>query len=317
MPARPDENPLMSALPLFVLSRCRVGVLALVGLLCAGAVQAQDGHAAEVERWRAQRVENLKKPDGWFSYAGSGLVTVGEHRVGGAADNDIVLPGGPDHLGVLLLDAAGGLRFRPAFDSAARIDGRPFDDAALASNAGGGQPTRIDIGDKWFYVVRTGDVFGWRYRDPDSPGLRHFLAQGIEVWPVDPAWRVEARWEAFDPPREVEQVSVIGTVTTETSPGRAHFEVGGRAFALQPVDGGNGQLFFIFADRTSGRESYGAGRFLYADAAVDGRVVLDFNKAYNPPCALSPHVVCPVALPENRLDLRVEAGEKKYAALVD
>lgn len=134
----------------------------------------------------------------------------------------------------------------------------------------------------------------------------------MPTWPIDRAWRIEATWEPFDPPRTVDVVSVIGTVTREQVPGRAHFEIDGRRHALQPTTDPDGQLFFVFADRTSGRESYGAGRFLYAAPPVDGRVTLDFNQAYNPPCALSGHVVCPVASPENRLDLRIPAGEKKY-----
>jgi len=290
--------------------------LLVSGLLLAAlapALAAPDDYVGSIERWHATRIANLQKPDGWLSFAGSGRVQPGDNTVGRAEDNAIVLPKGPEHLGTLTLAPDGSLSLAVPAGSDARVDGKPFERVALATNADGATPTRVTLGETWFYVVKTGDVVGWRFRDPQSPARTGFT--GIDTWPIDPSWRIVADWQPFDSPKTIELVTSLGTPEEGTVPGKAVFERDGQRFELQPLSEDDGkQLFFIVADRTSGKESYGAARFLYADAPKDGKVVLDFNKAYNPPCALSPHVVCPTAPPENRLALRVTAGEKKYVA---
>lgn len=277
------------------------------------AARAADDYTASIEQWHAQRIESLKKPDGWFSYAGSGIVNLGKNTIGSASDNTIVLPKGPAHLGTLVVDKAGVAKFSARKDSGATIDGKPIQGKViLKDNRGGAKPTRIDIGDTWFYLVRMNDVIGWRFRDPQSPQLKSFT--GIDTFAIDPSWRIEADWQPFEPAREIELLTIINTVEKAPVPGKAIFKRDGQTFELQPVLEDDGQLFFIFTDKTSGKETYPAARFLYADPPKDGKVVLDFNKAFNPPCSLSPHVVCPTAPPENRLKLRVDAGEKIYRA---
>lgn len=288
-------------------------LLLLIALpLPAGeAASVDDDHLAATEAWRSARYEALKRPDGYLSFIGSGLVHEGESRVGSAPDSDIVLPKGPAWLGTLRLDSNGKTHFRSAPDGAGRIDGATFDDVALKTQLDEGGPTRIDFDSAWFYVVRTGDLVGWRLRDLDSPLRAQF--DGIPHFPVDRNWRIEAEWEPFDPPRTLEYLTVLGTPESGTVSGQAVFEHDGQRQVLWPMDAGEGRLFFVFADRSSGRSTYGGGRFLYADAPQNGRVVLDFNRAYNPPCALNGHVVCPTAPPENRLRILIEAGEKTPA----
>jgi uncharacterized protein len=285
-------------------------------------IGSQASHAADdytsideykdmIEQWRANRVESLKRPDGWFSYAGSGIVNLGTSTIGSAADNTITLPKGPTHLGTLVLNKAGVAKFRVIGKDEASIDGKPVKGkVTLKDNANGGTPTRVDIGNTWFYLVRMDSVIGWRFRDPDSPGLKSF--SGIDTFPIDPSWRIEVDWQAFEPAHEIELFTIINTLEKASVPGKAVFERDGRQFELQPVLEDDGRLFFVFTDKTSGKETYGAARFLYADPAKDGKVILDFNKAFNPPCALSPHVVCPTAPAQNRLALPVTAGEKTY-----
>ena len=284
----------------------------LIALLAAPpCARAADDYAASIAQWHADRIESLKKPDGWFSYAGSGIVNLGKSTVGSASSNTIVLPGGPAKLGTLELDKTGAATFRAASGSDVRIDGKPVKGRiALKDNANGATPTRLDIGKTWFYLVRMGNVVGWRFRDPESAALKAFT--GIDTFAIDPSWRIEADWQAFDPAHEIELITIINTIEKAPVPGKAVFERDGAHFELQPVLEDDGRLFFIFTDQTSGKETYPAARFLYADPAKDGKVVLDFNKAFNPPCSLSPHVVCPTAPPENRLRLRVTAGEKIY-----
>lgn len=277
----------------------------------ASAAEADPAYLASIEQWREERERKLREPDGWLSFAGSGEIEPGEYRVGAAPDNAIVLAGGPAHWGVLRLGADGALRFDAAPDSGLHVDGQPFRSVDLRTQLDEGGPTSVHAGGQRFYVVKTGERYGWRFRDPEAPGLRAFA--GVPHFPVDPSWRIEARWEPFPEPRAIELVTSNGTVERTESPGLATFERDGRAYSLLPVSQGeDGGLFFVVADRSSGRETYGGGRFLDAEAPRDGRVVLDFNKAQNPPCALNGHVVCPLAPPENRLDLHVAAGEKTY-----
>ncbi|HNR90854.1 MAG TPA: DUF1684 domain-containing protein [Dokdonella sp.] len=275
-------------------------------------LHADDEHARSVEEWRAARIASLQKPDGWFSFVGSGMVREGESTVGRGAGNAIVLAKGPDRLGTLRLDTDGRVHFRADAKADATIDGAPIKgEVELQTNADGQRPTEVHFGKAWFYVVRSGDVTSWRLRDPESPALAAF--KGIETFPTDPSWRIVADWQPYDPPHAIELVTIINTLQTAEVPGKAVFTRDGTSFSLEPVVEDDGRLFFIIADRTSGKETYGAARFLYADPPQDGKVVLDFNLAYNPPCALSPHVVCPTAPPQNRLAVRVTAGEKKYA----
>ncbi len=273
--------------------------------------QASDDYTESIKQWQAHRDESLRKSDGWLSYAGSGIVNLGRNTMGSADDNSIVLPKGPAHLGTLILNKTGEAKFKAARDSDARIDGKPIKGKViLKDNSGIAKPTRIELGDAWFYLVRMDNVIGWRFRDPQSSRLKNF--SGIDNFPIDPNWRIEADWQAFDPAHEIELVTIINTLSKAPVPGKATFEREGTTFELQPVLEDDGQLFFIFTDKTSGKETYPAARFLYADPPKNGKVVLDFNKAFNPPCALSPHVVCPTAPAENRLKLRVDAGEKIY-----
>ncbi|MFT4249536.1 MAG: DUF1684 domain-containing protein [Pseudomonas sp.] len=274
-------------------------------------VPVTDAYLASVEQWRGERAAKLRDPDGWLSFVGSGQVGVGAHSVGSAADNAIVVSGGPAHWGVLHLSADGALRFDAAAGSGVSVDGRPFASVALRTQLDAGGPTSVVAGRQRFYVVRTGDVYGWRLRDPEAPALKAFA--GVPHFPVDPSWRIEAQWHAYPTPRKLELLTSNGTLEPAEVPGQAEFERAGRRYVLLPVtQPGEDELFFIIADRTSGKETYGGARFLYVAPPRDGRLVLDFNRAQNPPCALNGHVVCPTAPPENRLDLRVEAGEKTY-----
>jgi len=279
----------------------------------AAQTAGDSAYLASIEQWREERARKLRDPDGWLSFTGSGQVEPGTHTVGSAAGNAIVVPGGPAQWGVLRLQAGGAPVFEPAADAGLSVDGKPFHGGALLTQLDEGGPTAVHAGQQRFYVVRTGEVYGWRFRDPDAPALKAFA--GVPHFPVDPSWRIQARWQAFAEPKTLELVTSNGTLEPARVPGQAQFERDGRLYTLLPVQEEAGEdLFFIIADRTSGKETYGGARFLYVAPPKDGEsmVVLDFNKAQNPPCALNGHVVCPTAPPENRLDLRIAAGEKTY-----
>ena len=168
----------------------------------------------------------------------------------------------------------------------------------------------LEIGSLSFHVVKRGDRLGMRFKDRENPARAEF--KGTDYDPADRRWVVSARFEPYEPPRRVPILNVLGMETEETAPGALAFEVDGREYRLQALkEKGEEQFFIIFADQTSGKETYGAGRYLYADPpGADGRVTLDFNRAYSPPCAFTRYATCPLPPAENRLPLRVEAGEK-------
>jgi uncharacterized protein (DUF1684 family) len=276
-------------------------------------VDARQYHR-EIEQWRSQRLAQLRAADGWLSYTGSGKLKPGHYRVGSAPDNDIQLPGGPPQLGALEVSSEGVVQIKGNAGTGATLNGQPLRQAKLRTAVSGVQgASRVQLGGAEFYLVRFGKVLGWRYRDADSPRRRNF--RGIDHFPVDQHWRVVARWQPFPEPRQTVLLTSIGTPVSTVVPGELVFEVDGRSYRLLPTLNQNGpvsqRLFIPFSDRTSGRETYGGARYLYAALPQqDGKVVLDFNRAENPPCALTPHVVCPIAPAVNRLELAVTAGER-------
>ncbi|HEX6614611.1 MAG TPA: DUF1684 domain-containing protein, partial [Rhodanobacteraceae bacterium] len=226
-------------------------------------------------------------------------------------DNAIVLAKAPAHLGTIEWRDDDSLVLQLAPEGA-QVDGNAASSQAVLRDDSGPNPTRVSFGSVNFVVIDRGGRKALRVRDSEAETRTRFA--GIESFPVDSSWRIVADWEPFDPPRTLETANVIGQMERYPVPGRARFERDGGVHELLPVIEvpGDKQLFLIFADGTSGRETYGAARFLYADPPRDGTIVLDFNKAYNPPCAFTAFATCPLAPPENRLDLRVTAGEKKY-----
>ena len=268
----------------------------------------------QVEQWKQGRLQRLTAPDGWLSLVGLEWLHPGANRVGSAADNDIVLKVGPAHLGVVTLAADGAVKIALAKDSGASIDGKPAQEATLVDDIQAGEnghPTTVAFGTANFYVIERDGRKGLRVKDADAATRKHFL--GLDYYPIDPSWRIVADWVPFDPPHKLEIGSVLGTIDKVDVPGKAVFKRDGHTFELLPYqEEPGGELFFVLADRTSGKETYGAARFLYAALPKDGKVILDFNRAYNPPCAFTEYATCPLAPPENRLDVAITAGEKKY-----
>ena len=298
----------------------RVIVFLLVILSGVAAVSATfhppiDAHAEDVAAWRAGRLQRLTAPNGWLSLVGLEWLKAGANRVGSAADNDIVLTVGPAHLGVVTLEADGRTRIAFAADAQATVDGRQVADAELVDDVHATDtPTTVAFGSASFYVIDREGRKGLRVKDPAAPTRTGFA--GIDAFPVDVGWRIVADWQPAAAGETLEMGTAIGTTETYPVPGHLHFSRDGHDFELLPVveESGDAQYFIVFADRTSGKETYGAARFLYVDPPdADGKVVIDFNKAYNPPCAFTRYATCPLAPPENRLDLRVTAGEKTYA----
>lgn len=264
--------------------------------------------------WRAQRKAELLQPDGWTSLVGLHWIDPGSHYLGSDADNGIRLAAGPAHLGMLTLKGE-TLRFSPESKVAVTLDGQPFKrGVALRTDGDPAGPSVIgfDEGKGLATVIKRGNRYALRVKHADAPTRTGFA--GLEYWPADRAWQVPARFVAHPAGKTLDVVNIIGTTEPVPNPGAVEFEREGSTYRLEALDEGDGKLFLILADRTSGHGSYGAGRYLYAGLPDrEGRVMLDFNQAYNPPCAFTSFATCPLPPPENRLDLRITAGEKTYA----
>ncbi|MES1168211.1 MAG: DUF1684 domain-containing protein, partial [Oleiharenicola lentus] len=218
------------------------------------------------------------------------------------------LAAGPARLGTVTY-ADGKVSFTLADGVDAAIDGTTARSAELDYKSD--KPTYVRAGTVNFYVMdRSGKLF-LRVRDSESARRKNFA--GIEAYPTDPAWRIEAAWVPFDPPREIKITNIIGLVEPAVIPGKAVFTHEGKTYELIPIDEGPEEdLFFVLTDTTAGTETYEACRFLYAKRPVDGKIILDFNKVYNPPCAFTPFATCPLPPKENFLPFALRAGEKKY-----
>ena len=287
--------------------------IALSLMLLAGgnalAVDVPADYTAAIDKERTDRDAGLRKPGGWLSLIGLNWLSEGSNSIGSAKDNDVVLLKGPPKLGVITLkDGKASIAIDAA--SGATVDGKSVSETALASDASG-KPSVVAAGPVSFFVIQRNDRIGLRIKDADAEALKNFL--GIDFFDIDPSWRVEARWVTFDKPQPLEIPDVVGTIYKLQVPGKAVFELAGETYELLPMneDTKDG-LFFVFADKTSGKITYGGGRFLDTESPKDGKLILDFNLAYDPPCAFTPYATCPLAPPENRLKVAVEAGEKKY-----
>lgn len=276
----------------------------------AARAKAQAAFEASEQAWRTQRQAGLTKPDGWTSLVGLHWLDPGAHRVGSGADNGIRLALGPAHLGVFTV-RAGKVRF--VADTDVTIDGTPARGGELRSDAdpGGASLIGFDDGKGQALVIARGGRLALRVKHADAPSRVHF--SGLDYWPGGPQWRLPARFIPHPPGKTLPVVNIIGITEDIPNPGALEFTRNGTRYRLEALDEGEGTLLVVFADRTSGHGSYGAGRFLDAPLPdAQGRVLLDFNRAYNPPCAFTLFATCPLPPPQNRLNLRVEAGEKAY-----
>ncbi len=254
--------------------------------------------AEDWERWREERVRQMRGPESWLGVVGLSWLEAGRNSVGSDGAARVVLPSGPVRLGELEC-ADGRVIWYPE-------GGVPRE---LETDIRG-KPTAVDHENLRFFVVDRDGRLAVRVRDRNWAAKRRF--SGLESYDYDPAWRFEAAWVALESPLALEVPDVTGELKRVAITHRAEFSVAGEAVAMVPTIVGDEQIFFPFRDRSSGRETYGAGRFLHAPAPADGRIVLDFNFAFTPPCAFTPFATCPLPPPENWLPFAVPAGEKKW-----
>jgi len=272
-----------------------------------------DPYTQAIEKWRAERLKEVNGADGWTTLVGLFWLREGENKFGSGRSNEIILPAksAPKVAGSIRLDN-GVVRLEAKPEAGITFEGKTVTELVLQSDDGG-KPTILALRSLKLFVIKRGDKLGLRVKDTENPARSHFA--GLDSFPIDVNWRVEAKFEPYNPPKIIPIVNVLGMVDNMTSPGSLVFEIRGKSHRLEPVlEKGSKELFIIFADLTTGKETYGAGRYLYADPPdAGGKVVLDFNKAHNPSCAFTKFATCPLPPRQNRLAVRIEAGEKKYA----
>ena len=255
-------------------------------------------HQIEITKWRTDRLARLQREDGWLSLVGLSWLKEGENPAP-ASSGTLVLKDG-----VVTLHPTG----EPT------IDGKPVTaPVQLADDNAENGPTVVQKGTMRFQIIKRGPRYGLRVKDSQADTRTHFA--GLDNYPIDSKWRVEARLEPYNPPEKIPITDITGMTSNSDSPGALVFTVDGKEYRLDPIlEEGSTDYFILFRDATSKNETYPAGRYLYASpAGPDGKVIVDFNKAYNPPCAFTPFATCPLPPLQNRLPIRVEAGEKKYA----
>ncbi|HEX5044363.1 MAG TPA: DUF1684 domain-containing protein [Candidatus Polarisedimenticolaceae bacterium] len=275
----------------------------------AGAAETAAWQKADAQ-WREARLARLRSPEGWLSLVGLHWIDAAPRRFGSAPDNEIVLPDGPAHAGSFHASVR-GITVQPE-PGAVLLAGKPLAGPRLLRGDDQAEPDVLQVGRLRLTAIKRGIKWGIRAKDPASAVLRDF--KGIESWPIEASWRIEAAWDPYPEPRQRMIATAQGTHESVQVPGLARFTLGGVPVTLEPIleEPDATELLFVFKDATSGRQTYGGGRFLYADLPRDGKIVLDFNRAYNPPCAFTPYATCPLPPPGNRLQVAIEAGEKKY-----
>jgi uncharacterized protein len=270
-----------------------------------------DGYDSSIEAWRRHMDERLRAPNGWLALAGLFWLHEGRNRIGADPAADVVLPESraPSLAGVIDL-RDGQARLRASGLEALQVEGVPVREIELIPDTSE-SPTFLELGDLRMVLIARGGRCAIRLWDNLRPERRHFPGR---VWhPVNPAWRVRARYSPHDPPARIQVPNELGDVTVESSLGRVSFRLHEEDYELEALEGDDGGLFLVFGDETNRDISYPSGRFLKTDPPGPDGVILDFNRAYSPPCAFTRYATCPLPPLGNRLAVRVEAGELRPA----
>lgn len=260
----------------------------------------------EIARRRATMDAELRTEDGWLTLIGLFWLAPGEQCFGSAPENAIVLPAGkaPAHAGSFVLEGD-EVWLQAAPGAPLLLNGEPVERALLRPETGG-KYDLITLGDLAMFVIKRGERYAIRARDRQHTARASFA--GRQWLPADPAYRLRATFTPYDPPRTLPIMTIVGTIEPTLNPGFLTFTLHGQEHRLD-VFADPAQLAIIFRDQTSGDMTYPAGRFLKAPLPQDGVTELDFNMAYNPPCAFTEFATCPLPPPQNRLPVRIEAGE--------
>ena len=283
----------------------------LIASLSVGAV-AQQYDPAPLMKFRADRVTTLKRDTGWLTVAGLHFLNQGPNRVGSDPSNDIVLdfPSVPKHVGVITVEGT-NVRIQAAAGQTLLINEVTKTESELHGSFDQKPVDTLHFGPVSFFVHYSGPRLALRVRDQQSPLRTNF--RGLRWYEPNPAFRTDGTFTPYAEPKVVQIPNILGDLEPFKAIGTVTFELAGSTHTMEAW-GNLKSLWFVFRDRTSGRETYPSARFLYTPPVVDGKVVMDFNFAQNPPCAYNPYTTCPLPPSQNRLPVAIEAGEKIYAA---
>ena len=287
--------------------------LLLIGIILTGCnIKADEDpeYVESINAWKKIRYEALTNDDGYLVLAGLYWLNPGENSYGSDPSNDIVFPGkAPAVTGAFYLV---GDSIYTITNPGVEIwsDGQRVDSLGLVDD-GSGKPTVLEYGTLKWYAIKRGDKYGIRLKDKEHPVRRDFM--GVDYFELSEKWRVESTFIPSVKPGTISIQNIVGMTIEQPSPGKLSFEIDRKIYTLDVLDGGEDTFFIIFGDRTNGKTTYGAGRYMYPEKpGKDNKVLLDFNKSFNPPCAFTEFATCPLPPPQNILDLRVTAGEKAY-----
>lgn len=292
--------------------RIFVLLISLIALFsCTQKPEADPNYVKEISEWDSKRASRLKADDGWLNLIGRFWLKPGENTFGTSKDNDIVIESSklPEHIGsFLFIDTI--VTFKANDGINVLYNNNPVKEIIMVDDQKKDM-TVLQIGSIKFNLIIRDTLYGIRARDLNSELVKNF--NGIERFPIDQSWDIKAKFEAYIPPKEIMVPNVLGQIDKENSPGAVVFDRDGKTYRIDAVDEGGDKLFLIFADQTSGDETYGGGRFMYVNKPDSTDIInLDFNKAYNPPCVFTKYATCPLPPLQNYLKLRIEAGEKIY-----
>lgn len=272
--------------------------------------EERQAYEAEINQWHESRLADVKAPNGWLNLVGLHWLDSGVNTFGGSDKNKIVFPAGkivPEAGHFVLENQIVTLMARP--EANITFNNTPVLEMQLFHPDSAHAP-QVASGSLRWSVIKREDKIGIRLRDDESELVKTFT--GVERFPIDPAYRTEARFEAGDSTRTIPITNMLGQTTQQRSPGTLVFELFGEEYRLDVLDGAD-EFFIVMADETTGKETYGGGRFLYVKKPEAGKTVtIDFNKAYNPPCVFTPYATCPLPPRQNKLALRIEAGERTF-----
>ncbi|MDX5438303.1 MAG: DUF1684 domain-containing protein [Pontibacter sp.] len=277
----------------------------------ATTAEADSSYVASINQWHTTRVENLQKEDSWLALAGLYWLEQGSNSFGSAEGNKVVFPAEKiaGQAGSFVLEG-GMVKLQVSKDADISVNGRPVKQEEVVYTSDMEQPAEMRHGSLKWVVIQRGDKYGVRLWDAESEARKSFA--GIERYPVQPEWKIEATLEQNPLPKQIAITNVLGQTSQEPSPGAVVFTKDGQQYRLDALEEGE-ELFIIFADKTNGTDTYGSGRYLYMPKpGADGKTVIDFNKAYSPPCAFTGFATCPLPPKQNFLPMAVTAGEKAH-----
>ncbi len=273
-------------------------------------VRVSDKYKTEIENWHNKRITNLKKETGWLNLVGLFWLKEGENNFGSDASNDIQFPSdqSPAFIGkIVKKDSVITTSINENVN--VTFNDKPVKKIVMKNDISG-DPTVLSLNSLRWFIIKRGEKYGVRLRNLEVKLLTEF--EGIERFPINKKWKIQAKYVAFDKPKKIAIPTIIGTIEEEEIFGTLNFAIDNKDYSLSPTQAGKG-LFIVFADLTSGAETYGGGRFLYVDGPdSNNNVILDFNNAYNPPCAFTKYATCPLPPDENKLRVEITAGEKNY-----